>query len=223
MKKLFILILIGFLFVPYSYAFTRGADRYEIKLGSNIPFSAGVHLRYNWDTQYYTRLGAGFAVKWFMDTQQKMLNQMGFPTAKTMLLTSALTNSVVFSGRMGWAMSIYEGPYLELGYNLMLWGTGEATGDMIKNAINSSANVSNQNTVDILNHGPAVYAGYRFILIDKLTLNMELGAYKPLFAKTDINYGSGVAVPAGDSEKVNDLIFNHLWFLSAGLWFGLSF
>ena len=219
------LIFISFLFYMHSaFAYISGADRYEISIGGDIPFYTGAQARYNWSTQYYTKLGAGFAIELFMDINEKLLvDQFGF-SKDTKLLTSALINSVVFDLRMGWAKSIYEGPYLELGYNLMLWGTGEVTGQQINSSIGSASELSNSNlyTVDILNHGPTFHLGYRFILVDKLTLNMDFGVYKPLFSRTELNYGD-IAVPAGESKKVDSLLVSNIWFLSMGIWFGLSF
>ena len=144
--------------------------------------------------------------------------------SKLNCLLSALANSVVFDARMGWAMSIYEGPYVELGYSFMLWGRGEVTGREINNTINSNSDLSDDSNyqVNIRNHGPALHIGYRFILIDKLTLNMDFGVYKPLFSTTALNYGD-VSVPSGDSEAINDLLIRQIWFLSLGVWFGLVF
>ena len=213
-----------FLFYAHSaFAYISGADRYEISIGGDIPFYTGVQVRYNWSTQYYTKLGAGFVIEFFINTNEKLLSEFGV-SEDTKLLTSALTNSVVFDLRMGWAKSIYEGPYLELGYGLMLWGAGEITGQQINSTIGSAGDLSNSNLykVDILNHGPTAHLGYRFILVDKLTLNMDVGVYKPLFSRTKLNYGD-IAVPAGESKEVDNLLVSNMWFLSMGIWFGLSF
>ena len=213
-----------FLFcVPGAFAFVSGADRYELSLGADAPFFTGMQARYNFNTQYYAKAGAGFAMELFMNAHQDLLSQTGLSKNSSMLVT-ALTNSVVFDVRLGWAVNIYEGPYLELGYGLMLWGKGEVKGAMINSALNKSNPLPAGSTyeVDVLNHGPSFHIGYRFILIDKLSFNMDLGVYKPLFAQTKLNYGNE-SVPSGDSEKVNDLVFKEIWFLSVGLWFGLSF
>ena len=220
-----VLVLVSSLFSVYSaFGFMSGADRYELSIGGGVPFYApGMHLRYNWNTQYYTKLGAGFALEFLMNTHQKVLNELGVST-DTSLLTKALVNSVVFDLRFGWSMSVYEGPYIELGYGLMLLGKGEVKGSEINKTTNLTNQLSNNSTnqVNIINHGPALYLGYRFILMDKLTLNMDLGAYKPLFSSTKLDYGN-IAVPAGESGKVNDLVVRELWFLSLGIWLGLSF
>ena len=216
-------IFIFFLFSMHSvFAFVPGADRYEISIGGDVPFYTGLQGRYNWSTQYYTKVGVGFALELFMDLHQDMLSGLGL-SRHSHLLTTALINSVVFDARLGWAMSIYEGPYLELGYSLMIWGKGEVLGSDLR----GTSQVSNLSDtaiykVDILNHGPTFHIGYRFILIDKLTLNMDLGVYKPLFSSTELNYGDTL-VPAGESEKINTLLVREIWFLSGGLWFGLSF
>ena len=218
-------VLIFFLFsIQSTFAFVRGADRYEISIGGDVPFYTGLQVRYNWSTQYYTKVGAGFALELFMETHQRFLNEFGF-SKHTRLLTSALINSVNFDLRLGWSMSIYEGPYIELGYNLMLWGKGEVQGEELNSAIRPKNNLSDSSKyqIDILNHGPSFHIGYRFILIDKLTLNMDFGVYKPLFSKTELHYGSGTSVSAGESERVNELLIRELWFLSLGLWLGLSF
>ena len=217
------LFLISLLFsVKSAFAFVPGADRYEIGIGGDVPFSTGLQLRYNWSTQYYTKLGTGFALEAFMDLHQDMLNEFGL-SKHSRLLTSALTNSVVFDVRLGWSMSIYEGPYLELGYNLMIWGKGEVKGSDLR----GTSQVSDLSDtaiykVDILNHGPTFHIGYRFILIDKLTLNMDLGIYKPLFSKIELNYGD-TSVPSGESGRINDRLVREIWFLSGGLWLNLSF
>ncbi len=218
------LIFISLLFSMHSaFAFVSSKDRFEFSIGGDFPVYMGAQLRYNWSTQYYTKLGAGFAIELFMNAHQKILDELGFSN-DTRLLTAALVNAVMFDLRIGWAKSIYEGPYAELGYNLMLWGTGKVTGSQINSAIGQVSGLSNESTyqVDVLNHGPTFHIGYRFILIDRLTLNMDLGVYKPLFSNTELNYGD-TAVPAGESKKVNDILVRKLWFLSLGLWVSLSF
>ena len=219
-KILFIL----FMFYTHSvFAYVSGADRYEISIGGDVLFYTGAQVRYNWSTQYYTKLSGGFAIELFMDGNEKLLQEFGV-SKNTKLLTAALVNSVIFDLRMGWAKSIYEGPYLELGYGVMLWGKGEVTGEQINNTIGSKSDLSNSSIyrMDIVNHGPNFHIGYRFILVDKLTLNMDIGVYKPLFSNTELNYGD-VAVPVGESKKVDDLLISDVWFLSVGIWFGLSF
>lgn len=210
--------------IQSAFAFVRGADRFELSAGGDIPFYTGIQGRYNWSTQYYTKVGAGFAMELFMDTHQRMWNEIGI-SRHTRLLTSALVNSVVFDLRFGWSMSVYEGPYVELGYNFMLWGKGEVQGGELNSAISPKNTLSHSTLyqVNIQNHGPTVHIGYRFILIDKLTLNMDLGVYKPLFSRTELNYGDDISVSAGESEKVNELVVRKLWFLSLGLWLGVSF
>ncbi len=223
-KKTWVLIsFLCFLFLPQARAFVPGVDRYELSVGGDFPLYTGLQARYNWSTRYYTKAGAGFAIQWFMDTHQQLSNGLGFDS-RTTLLSYALINSVVFDLRMGWAMSIYEGPYIELGYKLMIWGKGEVKGHEIATHLGQVANMQgpSQNYVNILNHGPAMHIGYRMFLMDKLTLSLELGAYKPLFSRTTLNY-QGVAVPTGQSDKVKDLILQHLWFLTAGLWVGVTF
>ena len=157
-----------------------------------------------------------------MNTHQHISNSLGF-NPNTALLSKALSNSVVFDLRMGWAMSIYEGPYLELGYNLMIWGKGKVTGQDIKNYLGSVDKLQDINEVNILNHGPALNIGYRFFLMDKLSLSMDLGVYKPFFSHVTLNYGSAVPVPAGSVDKVKKINLQDLWFLKAGLWIGVSF
>ena len=217
------IILIFFLFSIHSaFAFVPGADRYEISIGGDVPFYTGLQGRYNWSTQYYTKVGAGFALELFMDLHQDMLSTLNL-SKNSRTLVSALVNSVIFDARLGWAMSIYEGPYLELGYSLMIWGKGEVMGANLK----STSKVDNLSDtsiykVNILNHGPTFHIGYRFILIDKLTLNIDVGVYKPLFSHAKLNYGD-ILVPSGETEKINTLLVREIWFLSGGLWFGLSF
>ncbi len=221
-------LISGFLPLYSAFGFVSGSDRYELSIGGDFPFYApGMHLRYNWSTQYYTKLGAGFALDFLMKTNQSLLNELGV-SRHTSLLTSALVNSVVFDFRLGWSVSMYEGPYIELGYGLMLWGKGEVKGKEINSVtgvINPAEKLSDDIThqVNIINHGPSLHIGYRFILIDKLTFNMDVGVYKPLFSRTELDYGNQTSTPAGASEKINDLVINDLWFLSLGVWFGLSF
>ena len=209
-------------FMPVAGAFVPGVDRYELSVGGDFPVWTGLQARYNWSTRYYTKVSAGFAIELFMNTHQHISNSLGF-NPNTALLSKALSNSVVFDLRMGWAMSIYEGPYLELGYNLMIWGKGKVTGQDIKNYLGSVDKLQDINEVNILNHGPALNIGYRFFLMDKLSLSMDLGVYKPLFSHVTLNYGSAVPVPAGSVDKVKKINLQDLWFLKAGLWIGVSF
>ena len=220
-----ILGLVTICFLPSAGAFVPGVDRYELSVGADFPAWTGVQARYNWSTRYYTKAGAGFAIELFMNTQQHISDGLGF-NQNTAFVSKALVNSVVFDLRMGWAMSIYEGPYLELAYKLMIWGKGEVTGQDIKTHLGSSGlNIDDNsmfNEANILNHGPAFHIGYRFFLVDKLTLSMELGVYKPLFSHVTLNYGN-VAVPAGSVDKIKTIILQDLWFLTGGLWLGVSF
>ena len=222
------LVLISGLLPIYSaFGFISGADRSELSIGGDFPFYApSMHLRYNWSTQYYTKLVAGFALDFLMQTNQSLLNELGV-SRHTSLLTSALVNSVVFDVRLGWSVSMYEGPYIELGYGLMIWGKGEVKGKEINSVPNltTTEKLSDDITyqVNIINHGPSLHIGYRFILIEKLTFNMDVGVYKPLFSRTELNYGNQTSPPAGAGDTINDLVTDDLWFLSLGIWFGLSF
>ena len=220
-KKIVLILL--FSFTCSTFALIPGKDRYELSLGGDVPFYTGMHLRYNWSTQYYTKLGAGFALELFMENYHKALKEVGM-IQHDRLLVSSFANSVVFDLRLGWSMSIYEGPYVELGYGAMLWGKGEVLGRDLNNSIRSQRDLSDDTAyrVEIVNHGPNFHIGYRFVLIDKLTLNMDFGVYKPLFSKTNLNYGD-VGVSAGDSQKVDKIVMRQLWFLSLGVWLGLSF
>ena len=200
-----------------------GQDRFEFSIGADIPVHTGGQLRYNWSTNWYSKLGAGFAIEPLMNIHQQMLSGLNF-SEHTRLLSSALVNSVMFDAHIGWAKSIYEGPYVEVGYQLMVWGTGKVKGGQIRQFIGHTEGLSDDTDyqVDILHHGPALHLGYRFILADKLTLNMDLGVFKPLFSNTKLNYGE-VTVPAGEMKKVNDIIVEKMWFLSLGIWFSFSF
>ena len=225
-KTIYIYIQKGILifclcFVHSVFAFIPGTDRYELHIGGNVPFYMGLHTRYNWSTKYYSKLGAGFAIKLFMDLNQDIFNQLGF-SKNTQLLTTALANSMVFDFRMGWAMSIYEGPYLELGYNLMAWGKGTVKGNLLNN-IKETKDLSNDTNyhISILNHGPAFYMGYRFILVDKLTLNMELGIYKPLISQ--LNYEDNISLSKEEENIIYTLLIEKIWFFSTGMWLSLSF
>ena len=224
-KKTWVLFsFLCFSFLPPAKAFVPGVDRYELSVGTDFPlYMLGLQARYNWSTRYYTKAGAGFAIEWSMNTHQQLSNKLGFDR-RTALLSKALINSWIFDLRMGWAMSIYEGPYIELGYKLMIWGKGEVTGRDIGTHLGQVANMQDQsiNYVNILNHGPALHIGYRLFLMDKATLSLELGAYKPLFSRTTLNY-PGIAQPTGGSNQIKDLILRQLWFLTAGLWVGVTF
>ena len=223
-KLIMTTMLVFFLCSVHSaFAFVSSKDRFELSIGGDIPVSVGAHLRYNWSTQYYTKLGAGFAIETLVDTHQNTLDWLAF-SEKNRLLSSALINSVVFDMRIGWAKSIYEGTFIEFGYRLMLWGKGKVTGNRINSAIQKTNKLPRSSTyqVDILNHGPSAHLGYRFILTNQLTLNMDAGIYKPLFSSTHLDYGN-IPVPAGESKKVNDIVIEKLWFLSIGIGLSLSF
>ncbi len=222
-KQKLIVVLFLFFLHSFGFAFVSGQDRFEFSIGADIPVYTGGHLRYNWSTNWYSKLGAGFAIELMMNTHQQILNKLGFPK-QTQLLSSALVNSVMFDVRIGWAKSIYEGPYMEAGYQLMIWGTGKVKGSQINSFIGETKGLVSDSVyqVDVLNHGPALHLGYRFILVDKLTLNTDLGVYKPLFSDTKLNYQK-VTVPKGAVKKVNDILVEKLWFLSLGVWFSLSF
>ena len=218
MKTFLVIIFLFFSSVPTAFAYMGGTDRYELSLGADVPFYIGAQARYNLNTQYYAKVGAGFALELFMNTHQRVLNELGV-FKKNAVFSSALVNSVVFDGRLGWAQSIYEGPYLELGYSLLIWGKGTAKGKDINQSVgNSSLSDDNDYTVNIINHGPVGHIGYRFMLMDKLTLNMDVGAYKPLFSNTKHNSGG-----SGDVTKLNNLSLRELWFFSLGIWFSVSF
>ena len=218
MKFFLSVIFLFFSFLPATFAYSKGSDHYELSLGADVPFYIGAQARYNWSTKYYAKVGAGFALEVFMNTHQRILNELGV-FKRNAVFSSALVNSVVFDGRLGWAKSIYEGPYLELGYSLLIWGKGMAKGRDINTALgNSSLSSDTDYTVSVLNHGPVAHLGYRFMLMDKLTFNIDVGAYKPLFSKTEHPSGG-----SGDTQKLNQLSTRELWFFSLGLWFNVSF
>ena len=189
-KKNRLFIFLCLFFAHSSFAYVKGSGRYELGFGAEIPFYIGMQARYNWSTQVYTRVGGGFAMELLMNARQQFLESAGFEQRKS--LTDSLSNSFVVDARLGWTRSVYSGSYLELGYTLMLWGRR-----------------------DYRIHGPAFHIGYRFILIDKLTFNLDLGLYKPLF-KWAHGFGK-------NENRIGDSDVNSLWFISMGTWLGFGF
>ncbi len=218
--------LIFLIFVPFSsMAFVSGNDRFELSFGTEFPVQIALQGRYHFSSQIYTELGAGFAMDFFIDTYRRVGPQLGMEASELHLVTRALTNSVIFDGSFGWGINMYQGPYLEAGYRLMVPSDGRVERDIIL-----SADIGRQTlpedetyTINIFNHGPTFHIGYRFILIDKLSLNLELGVYKPLFSVVRIDYGESVTATKNESEKISDILFYQTWFLSVGLWLNLSF
>ena len=227
----------------FSSAFvTDETDRFELNFGVELPFYVGVQTRYNINTEYYAKISAGFAMQIFMRSQQQILESvLGFNETRAGVI-QALSNSFIVDMRAGWTANLYEeGPYLELGYGLMAWGSGQMdAGRMYEIFQFPPADLEAENIhTHIFHHGPLLAFGYAFVLTNKLSLSLGMSVYKPLFSYTELEYSEG-AVSAVDSENnlsvkeqeifnnldensINGFIVKQLFFTSLDLWFGLRF
>ena len=233
--------------MAWSYSSTISATSYrepfELNVGSELPFYTGVQFRYNITEQYYSKLSAGFAMQFFMQSYQKILENFGY-TKDTSLVMETLFNSFISDIRIGWALNVNEGFFVELGYYLMVWGKGEINQRFIDDVLEiNSNNVLSSNGIyaHILHHGPILSIGYKIILIDKLSLSLTVSGYKPLFSHTKLEYiTDSPPVVESDTDTVSDQLENQslgdlynnaidsiitkkLFFISLGVWFGLSF
>ena len=218
-------------------------ERFELNFGSELPFYMGVQFRYNITTQYYSKLSAGFAMQFLMQSYQKVLEGFGYEK-NTASALDALFNSFVSDVRVGWAVNVNEGFFVELGYHLMLWGKGEVSQEFIDGIFKiSSDNILSSESIyaHTLHHGPALSIGYKIILIDKLSLSLAISGYKPIFSHAKLEYTAD-STPIvnntsdtlstqlknqslGDlhNKVINNIIVKNLFFVSLGVWFGLKF
>ncbi len=218
-------------------------EPFELNVGSELPLYTGVQFRYNITEQYYSKLSAGFAMQFFMQSYQKILENFGY-TKNTTAVMEALFNSFVSDIRIGWAFNVNKGFFVELGYNLMVWGKGKINQGFIDSVLEiNSDNVLSSDAIyaHVLHHGPVLSIGYKIILIDKLSLSLAVSGYKPLFSHTKLEYViDSSPVVEDDSDTVSDqlenqrlsdlhnkaidnIIIKKLFFVSLGVWFGLSF
>lgn len=218
-------------------------ERFELNLGSELPFYMGVQFRYNITAQYYSKLSSGFAMQFLMRSYQKVLEGFGYER-NTALALEALFNSFVSDVRIGWATNVNEGFFIELGYHLMLWGKGEVSQEFIDSILNvDSGNILSADNIyaHTLHHGPILSIGYKMTLIDKLSLSLAVSGYKPIFSHARVEYSANsTPVVNGTSdtvstqlenqslgdlhnEVINNMIVKKLFFVSLGVWFGLKF
>jgi len=223
MKKLNFLIFCYFLFTPLTLASALKKDRYELNIGADFPLFTGIQAKYNWNTHYYTKLSAGFALELFMNTNNYLLNELDISENRD-FFTSVLTNSIVCDTRIGWSVNTYEGPYVELGYLIMFLGKGEVTGGLINQSIREINKLPNSSIFHInnINHGPSAHLGYKVSISNQISLNVDFGIYKPIFSHTRLDYGEFNSNKA-ELEKVNSLLTRELWFISLGAWLGIRF
>ena len=217
------IIIFFFCFLSFSSeAFIPGSDRLELGFGAEFPVQTGLQIRINANTNFYIKGGVGFAIEPFMISYRQLGKNLGIPVNELYFVSTALINSVVFSGRIGLTMSVYEGPYFELGYNLITLGRGEVTGGQAAFGLLSTDNSLSATSVyqvDITNHGPTFHLGYRFILIDKLSMNIELGGYKPI--ASHLRLGNGTQ--SINTKRIKDFVISKMWLISLGVWINFSF
>ena len=236
-----------FFLTVWSYSSATGAiahkDRFELNVGSELPFYMGAQLKYDISSQYYFKLSSGFAMQFLMKSYQNILESLGY-TENTASVIEALFNSFVSDVRMGWAINVNEGLFVELGYYLMVWGKGQINQKVIDEVLNiNSDDISSAESVYIhtLHHGPLLSIGYKITLIDKLSLNLAVSGYKPLFSHASLEYSAhstsivngatdtvsaqleNHALDASHNEVIDNIFVNKLFFVSLGVWFGLRF
>ena len=241
MKKLLFFIIIG------SYSHIASAidhkDRFELNLGSEMPFYMGVQFRYNITSRYYSKISAGFAMQFLMQSYQKALEKFNYEE-HTVSALEALFNSFVSDVRIGWATNVNKGFFAELGYHLMTWGKGKVSQKFINQILKTdSDDIFSADSIyaHTFHHGPVLSLGYKIILIDKLSLSLAVSGYKPIFSHAKLEYiASSPPITNNTSDRVstqlenqslgdlhnkaiNNIIVKKLFFVSLGLWFGLEF
>ncbi len=216
-----ILTSLVFFFVCHSgFAFIPGADRYEIHFGTDFPIQVGLKGRVNLNTHTYSAAEAGFAISPYLNSYKTLAQNLGIQSHFLDALTTAWTNSLILRLALGFTKSIYEGPYMDLGYTLMLYGKGSVSGKNFNHLIPKEQS-SEFYQIPTIHHGPSVYIGYRFILIDKLSINSHFGVYKPLFLHSGKSNGS--LLKTSLIQSLRSFVVRRLWMPCFGLWIGLSF
>ncbi len=202
---------------------------YKINGGAEFPFQLGIQGQYHLPSvdHWYLKTGVGFALSIFMESRENLLNQIGFRASQyDRILAQLMAHSVVFDARLGYSSDLYEGPYIEFGYRLMVLGNEiPITRLDIERVFNHSVifnPTAQQFSSDMLNHGPTVHLGYSFALMDYFFVNMELGVYKPLFGFVEF-YLRQSQNRNTQSETINHIIGSHFWIVSLGLWMGFLF
>ena len=216
MMKCFLVFLALWSF--FTPAFVTGADRYEVSFGTDFPTQVGIKGRLNLNTSLYFTGTAGFAIQPYMDSYKVVFSQLGVADSQWLdVVSSAWANSLALSGQLGLASSIYEGPYIELGYTVMLWGRGEVSGEKLWTQGSGATTWQVPST----HHGPTVTVGYRFVLVDKMFMNWHIGMYKPLFSHT--GKSNGDSLKPNDLKQIHSFILRSVYLPFMGLWLGLSF
>ena len=241
MKKLLFFIIVG------SYSNIVSAidhkERFELNIGSELPFYMGVQFRYNITSQYYSKISAGFAMQFLMQSYQKVLEEFNYEE-HTVSALEALFNSFVSDVRIGWTTNVNKGFFAELGYHVMLWGKGKVSQQFINQILKTdSDDILSADSIyaHTFHHGPVFSMGYKIILIDKLSLSLAVSGYKPIFSHAKLEYSaSSPPIVNNTSDRVsnqlenqslgdlhnktiNNIIVKKLFFISLGVWFGLKF
>ena len=226
MKKYFLIVWALWCF--YTPAFVTGADRYEVSFGTDFPTQVGIKGRVNLNPSFYLTGTGGFAIKPYMDSYEVIFSQLGVADSQWLgVVSAAWANSLVLSGQLGFASSIYEGPYIELGYTVMLWGRGEVKTEQLpwgrgqQGGAAAAAGASPTYQVPSTHHGPTVTAGYRFVLVDKMFMNWHIGMYKPLFSHT--GKSNGASLEAAHLKQIHSFLLRSVYLPFVGVWLGLSF
>jgi len=199
---------------------------YKINIGVDTALQIGSQIQYYLpSTSYYANVGVGFAMGHLLRFHQFLSRRMSLSDIRDEFLLMTLRNSVVFSGAIGWIQHPQEGSYVELGYRMMVWGSGEIEGQWLNNLFrrNTASRLFPSHElfyINTLSHGPTLQIGYRFAVTEDISLDWDLGLYRAFAMVTRMDFGD-YSLQKSDKDQIHRLI-HPMWFVSMGIWLGVA-
>lgn len=185
-------------------------ERSAIEIGLEYPLHFGFNFKYYLVEGFYTRLGASFMSKFFLDSFVKVMPFFGHLNGEESdLISKLLSNSIYLDWRLGWSPYYKDkdgGPYLEVGVSRMFLGGGDISGltlskVLVDDNFNTAVNYNlRTNTVSGNFH-----IGYQ-VPLERLRFNVEVGVIKIInatFAKAQEDSEGFLGEKMNETQKIS--------------------
>ena len=207
---------------PAFANFNDMMDRLEAEVGVELPVYVGGHAKFSVNKNFYTRLGMGFASGLLL----KGLNWYGpklglIDSLESPLVVDAISDSFYLEIRLGYRPRRHKGFYFEGGWSLMT-GEGETSFQTLNQAISRNGLTAESNpqlALSSMVHNATAHIGYMFPLLEDFGISTELGLIKPVYSDSRIIYDKEMKNESEeDSQKLNDIITQKVWFFTGSVW-----
>ena len=199
------------------------------EIGLEYPLSVGVHVRFYFNDQFYTRIGSGFTSGLLTSGFSRIAPAFDYLSRdEARLIGDVIKNSFFGSFRFGWTPKKAAGPYAEIGLMALAWGKGETSGSILNGAVETALNESGKNRYSVRSNllNGSFYAGYQIPIEKHIHLNIEAGVLKIIAVEWKGSNGSAAADPLPEEsvEDFTNFLLKKGWIVpTVAVWLGFSF